>query len=235
MRKFIGVLFFVCSFAWGQTSLFPAPLYVAPAPTGIFLDTGLANNTGGSSVSTDQTIAVTVANNTNRYLGVWIECIAASTGITNVTYHGVGMTQRLDRLSGTDSFTRLQYWDLVNPDTGNNNLVITPSVNERLAWTVRSMYGVHQTTPRGTVVSSDGTSGTASVNATSASGEVVIDGAAVSGANPMTAGGSQTNVYKIDTNDPIGGSQQPGAGTVTMSWTFSSTTWIIGAVPLKPA
>lgn len=101
---------------------------------------------------------------------------------------------------------------------------------------VTTFYNVSQTTPVGTFVSATGNSTTATVNAGSASNELVYDVVAKRNQTP-TVGAGQTQRYVLDSGSEIeaGASTEPGAATTTMSWTGSSSDWCIGAVPVKPA
>ena len=94
--------------------------------------------------------------------------------------------------------------------------------------------GVDQGVPLGAFAGANGNSGTASVNVSSASGELVFD--TVDHYNSLTVGANQTQRWKTGSASTYsGGSTEPGAATVTMSWTAGSNTWAIGAVPIKPA
>lgn len=202
------------------------------------IDNKVANNSGGANVASATQSFVT-GSGSNRYMGVWVEFIKAEPkSITSVTYHGVPLTFRHTKLSDNETFIRMEYWDLVAPDTGTWDVVITPNATGRLAWIVSTWTDVDQSTPRGTIASADdATAGvTATVDASSASGEVVVDGVCVAASVTLTPDGSQTPQAEIETNDPIGHSSKAGATTTTMTWTIGgSTNWIIVAVPLKPA
>ena len=202
------------------------------------IDNKVANNSGGANVAS-ATQSFTTGSGANRYMGVWVEMIAAEPkSVTSVTYHGVPLTFRHTKLSDNENFMRMEYWDLVAPDTGTWDVVITPDATGRLAWVVSTWTDVDQSTPRGTIVSADdaAASNTATVDASSASGEVVVDCVSVSGGVTLTPDASQTPQAEIETNDPIGHSSKAGSTTTTMTWTFgSNVNWIIIAVPLKPA
>lgn len=99
------------------------------------------------------------------------------------------------------------------------------------------MTGVDQTTAVGTAASADGVSATASVDVSSAVNELVLDHV-YAGVTTGTVGAGQTQVFRqtsIGSFSYGGTSQEGGAGTVTMSWTHTSTEWGIGAIPFKPA
>ena len=199
-------------------------------------DTSLANNTGGSSVSTDQTFSFTVGTNSNRWLGLWLNVIANSFPISGVTFNAAALTNRREKIHGSESFLRMQLWDIIAPDEGAHNVVIGVTGACRLAWGVVSLYDVHQTTPRGTIADSEGSSTTPSLTVSSASGELVLDGVSPSGTRTLTQDGSQSLNAKIETFDCIGSSREAGAASVAMDWTLdSSDLWIMIGLPLKPA
>ena len=81
--------------------------------------------------------------------------------------------------------------------------------------------------------SATGTSTTPTVNVSSAAGEVVVDG--VIGGGTVTVGADQTQRYNRVVHMISAGSEEAGAGTVTMSWTQESSWWGIVAMPLQPA
>jgi hypothetical protein len=106
---------------------------------------------------------------------------------------------------------------------------------------VSTYSGVDQTTPVGTAVTAQsagvGTT-TATVNASSAASELVVDGMITRQGQTITAGANQTDRGNVtdSANWVAGISEEAGAGTVTMSWTLGSDNlWAIVAVPLKPA
>ena len=113
---------------------------------------------------------------------------------------------------------------------------------EDLAGGAVSFTGVEQGTPVGGTASARATGTTASVMIASAPGEVVIDTVAARGnALAVTAGGGQAPQWNLGTgaagNDIIdGGSTEPGAASVTMSWTLTvSRSWAVCAASLRAA
>jgi hypothetical protein len=69
---------------------------------------------------------------------------------------------------------------------------------------------------------------------TSNPSELVIDAVVNTGAS-LTVGGGQTQDFSTTTNLNAAGSSEPGAASVTMSWSLAgSTAWAILAVPIKP-
>ena len=117
---------------------------------------------------------------------------------------------------------------------------LTPA--ERIVGGAVTLFGVDQAAPLGTYVSATGTGSPASVTATSAAGELVIDTVAAQGnAGTLAAAVGQTALWNTGTGtagaDILGGgSTKAGAASVVMSWTVGGNNrpWAIGAVPLRP-
>lgn len=184
-------------------------------------------------------ISHTVAGS-DRYL---IVAIAGGTqNIVGVTYNGSAMTSLIEQVSGAAPLYRVRLFGLVAPSTGTANIAINTSggAPNVFAAVASSWTGVDQSTPTGTAVSANlGAAGTTiSVNATSASGEVVVDGVFVYN-RTLTVDSGQTQlgtVNNVDDTVRCSSSYEAGAGTTTMSWTISSSTQTtaIAAVPLKP-
>jgi hypothetical protein len=125
---------------------------------------------------------------------------------------------------------------LINPATGAQTAAATWTGSNSGVMAVRSYTGVNQTVAIGTPVSysSAGVSVTsASVMATSAVGELVIDSICCE-TNPTVVAG-QTSRYAATIFSDFGeGSDKSGAATTTMSWTFASGRVSLLATPLKP-
>ena len=159
--------------------------------------------------------------------------------ISSVTYNGDDLAFVGAATYSND--TRAEIWQLVAPDTGTYDVIITFDKNLSYGAVagVMTFTEVSQTTPLGTFVSANGLSaGPATVNVSSATNEVVFDTVSCETCFPLTVGGGQTEHWNlIQNNDHVmgAGSTEPGAATVTMSWTLGSADyWAIGAVPIKP-
>ncbi len=204
---------------------------------------GATTSNGGISPGSTITFSHTVETGNNRFLVVQFGWSGLATAITSVKYNSVSMTLIATK-SQTDPFGGSlvsSMWGLIAPDTGAHNVEIILNNNPgKAVWAATSWLGVDQATPTGAAVTATMTSNpNISVNVSSAAGEVVID--AVYGYQPTaTKGSSQTLLFSTTTSDNQGGgSYQPGATTVTMSWTgftggFGDTARLV-AVPLKPA
>lgn len=198
--------------------------------------------TGPTSDQISRTWSHTVGSGSNRILIVGVSIKDGAANVNSVTYGGTALVSIGSRTDGGLN-TKIAIWKLVAPASGLANIVVTLSAAKRIVAGSVSFTGVDQTTPNGAFASNVGTNGTPTVNVSSASGELVIDTFAVQGdASPATVGGGQTqrwnrNTGALDNNEVLGGgSTEPGASTVTMSWGLGQAQpWSIGAVSLKPA
>lgn len=243
-------------------SLFIIAILAAAAfAQGIQPGPGLPNQTGGGgggitagNVSTAQPAAyyddvITHAhNNDGDYLIVdYFHGVVGNNAPTSVTYNGVSMTQLgLQAVAGYGGRQVTRY-GLVNPASGTNNVVLTfASDGLDGVLIVHSYSGVNQTTPTGTTVTDEGGSGdTVTVDASSASGELVVDALLIAfeaDSMTVTAGAGQTESANLDSTGLagtyVGGavSRKDGETTTTMSWTPSTgKNWALLATPLKPA
>jgi hypothetical protein len=187
---------------------------------------------------TDRLLLVSVASQPNNDDG-FVEVV------TGITYGGQSLTL-VGAQSQTDN-ARVEIWRLINPPTGSNMVSITfndafddPVNEEGASVGAVSFNGVHQGTPLGTFASAAASGVTPmTVNVGSAVGELVFDTVARKGA-AVTVGPSQAEQWNLCTDggcSNVGGgaSTEPGAASVTMSWTPDNDRWAIGAVPIKPA
>ena len=160
--------------------------------------------------------------------------------VTSVTYNGQPLS-----LVGTVQYSndsRVEIWRLVAPPTGTHDVVITFSapLSRHATAGVMTFTGVNQSTPLGAFASASGSSaGPATVNVSSAANELVFDTVACEACGSLTVGAGQTQRWNRSTdNGGIRGaaSTEPGAATVTMSWTLGAANqWAIGAIPIKPS
>lgn len=192
--------------------------------------------TTGSATSSTTVSATHTATGTNLAAFMHTSSAAGTPQSVTATYAGTAMTEHWDATFAT--FYRHAGYTLVNPTTGAQTVTATyagTQGNMRIG--VATYTGVDQTTPVGTANIATGNSTTPSVNITSASGELVVDGMTqVANAN-ATAGASQTERWDLAGAEvSVAGSEEAGAATTTMSWTLpGSTSWHIGGIPFKPA
>lgn len=196
--------------------------------------------TTGSGVSF--TLPHTVGVGNDRILIVGVSTFTANKTVTAMTYAGQPMTRIgfLDGGTGAND-RRMELWRLVNPPMGTANVVVTMSSSSKTVVGAASFFGVDPTTPHGAFVSNEANTNLATLTVPSAAGELVIDCLSVQG-NAATAlvGPGQTQLWN-DFTRAVGGavvggaSTEPGAASVTMSWSLSAVDyWVMGAVSLKP-
>ncbi len=187
--------------------------------------------TTDTSSSSPMTIEHTVSG-TDRLLVVAISQGNLNSPVASLTYGGTSLTAL-----GTESAgpPRIEMWYLLDPLVGTADVVVTFSgtPSDGAVVGVMTLTNVNQTTPLGPFVSKAG-NGTASVDVTSAEGELVIDILAKDTPNSPAVGSGQTKKWSQAFNNAHGAlSTRPGAETVTMAW-WSADDWAIGAVSVKP-
>ncbi len=157
--------------------------------------------------------------------------------VTSATYDGVNLT-----LVGTvqrNQDARVEIWRLVAPPTGTHDVVITFNKDLKKAAIagVITFIGVDQANPIGGFASANGDSKDASVNISSASDQLVMG--VISAKNPatLTQGPDQIEWWDLQakSEEPhSAGSTQPGAPSVTTSWTLGkSEKWALAAVTIR--
>lgn len=163
--------------------------------------------------------------------------------ITSITYGGSSLTKMPGSTSGSQggfsSHTEIWGSDGLTLATGAQTIVITfAAVGSYCQAGAITVTGSNTTTCfSAAAVNDNASSTTPSVTIASATGELVMDQTANSAGQVPTAGGSQTSRY---TYNPAGlfaggGSTQPGAASVTMSWTIAANSWTISAASFKAA
>jgi hypothetical protein len=166
----------------------------------------------------------------------------ASVTVTNVTYAGTNITSNLIGTATNAGNCAVSLYYMLNPPNASNNVSVTLSGNTWFVIAASSYFGVHQTTTFGTFNSASGNSAAASVNVSSASGELVVDAMALqddslggtADSPQVERWGDWTVVGANGINNY--GSTKAGAASTTMSWTLSgSSYWAFGAVTLKTA
>ena len=195
-----------------------------------------AATTGTAANAASLTFSHTVgAGGVDRFLTVGVSF--QNRVVNGVTYAGTAMVSVGTLQNGV---ARMHLWQLVAPATGANNVVITMSGGGVAIVGIAVSYtGVHQTTSLGTFASASGNSTAVTVDIASAVNDLVIDCVGTDGAGTptLTVGAGQTQRGNADAGNTLGaGSTEPGAATVTMSWTRSAAAvWATGGVSIKPA
>jgi hypothetical protein len=209
-----------------------------PTATATSVAGPLAVDTVTSGTGTTSPITVShTTSGTNRLMLVGISgaTTGPDLGVSGVTYGGTALS-----LVGTRAYAvyqKIWIYGLVAPATGTADVVVTFSraPDGGAIVGVVTFTGVNQSVPVGAFAGATGNSITPSLDVSSASGELVFD-TVNHFWGPLTAGAGQTQRWSAQSADINGGgSTEPGASTVTMSWTaYGSNTWVIGAVSIKP-
>ncbi len=225
-----------------RLALVAAGLALLVLPADALGQVQFVNASSGQSGTTTTSFSFshTVNAGTDMILIVGAEIRASADSFTSVRYNGINLT-KVSGITGA-SDVRAELWYLLSPSVGTFSVTLNASASRNLAGGAMTFTGVHQTTPLGTYAQTGGQSDSTSVTVSSAPGEMVVD--VVAQRDPgtletLTVGPLQTEQYRRDhTNTAmrIAGSTEPGASTVTMSWTFTGDPRHAQvAVPLKPA
>lgn len=175
----------------------------------------------------------------NRLLVVGIVLSSSTNSVTSATYNSVAMTQRLAVNMGSD--LRLEIWSIVAPATGTNTIAVNLASNGVLQAGATSWTDIHQTTPHGDTAYTTGTGTSPSQSVAAGSNDVVLDALAlndINGTVVATVGAGQTQRYNV-TGGPTNsytaaGSSEPGAASVTMSWSLdASVEYALGLIVLR--
>jgi hypothetical protein len=208
------------------------PTFV-PGAANSAVDTG-----GGSGLSIS--VSVNAASGTN--LGAVIDIDYFNGAISSVTGDGNAATHVVSRTNASSGAIRTSRYVITGIATGNlsyvANFVGDPFAVAAIK--VRVYSDLHQATPITASAAADGDSaGPATVNVSSASGQLVVD-SVFAFIDSITVGASQSVEDATMELDNWGGafssgaSAEAGAGTVTMSWAIgSSAPWNIIASSLQ--
>ena len=168
----------------------------------------------------------TTGTGNNRLLIVGISTGEPVGSVSGVTYGGTPMTF-LRRDLRTEEISS-ELWYLVNPASGTNvTIQVSISVDELVSnvFGAVTFNNVDQTTPVSGHVGTTGTGSTKSVTVTSAAGHMVMDNLAIFETSPGAVGAGQTAHWSLlEQSEGKGGgaaSTEPGAASVTMSWSGS--------------
>ena len=264
-NAYVGASFTVAGFTLGADN----GTFICTASTAISLT--LANGAGVaqvhaatatslpttsiSQIVTRATNTVTLAHNniagSNLLLVVGVSMNTSAdttTTVSAVTYNGVALTQAGFHNDST-SVRRVEMWYLVNPTTGNNNVVVTENIpaggNPKIGTAVgaTTFTGVDQTTPIRAFTGNDGNSDSSNVTVASSVNDMVINTLSIDGshtvASPngvqvrqwaLASGGAATDVYGY-------GSTHAGAASVPMGENLGGgpTIWSEAAVSIQPS
>src|SRR3990167_9532295 len=147
----------------------------------------------------------------------------------SVTWNGVALTRRVLLVNST---SRIEIWDLANPDIGSYNLVASMASDELIYGAFAGTF-LTGAVALGNTQTASGTGLSPTLDISSATGRIVLDSMSHNGYANNTAGAGQTLEYNEgDAGQYAAGSSEPGAATVTMSWSIASGSqpWALGAV-----
>lgn len=175
---------------------------------------------------------------------IFVAGASSSQSATAVTVGGVNAPELIASQSNPSGANGLhcRVFGLANPASGDQTVAITVSGTH--VWTAWSLTftGAHASTPFGTPVASADSS---SDNVSSAVNDLVVDGIfcdlenTCAGSSLSLPGGSgqteRSTQLCTDNLLKIGSSTEPGAGTVTMSWTAPSVALLHLAVNIAQA
>jgi uncharacterized repeat protein (TIGR01451 family) len=159
---------------------------------------------------------------------------------TSVTYGGIPLAL-VGSHDSQGNKVRIEMWQLIAPPPGAAAVVVTLPQSKNIVGGSRSFFGVDQTAPHGGFTGTHGKSTGPAILVPSAAGELVVDVMGGKGdAGSITVGPGQAQHWNLATGTGWGdgrgaGSSEPGAASVTMSWTQQfSQEWSIGAISLRP-
>ena len=178
------------------------------------------------------------SSGTNRGIVVGAAAVDYGDDLTiTATYAGASLLAKTESFNGNASLHAQQFVK-ENQASGANDVVVTfTGINVDARVGAVSFNDVDQTTGFSALSTTDtGNSAAATVDVTSATGEIVID-CMVDGEGTAapTPDGSQTSQW-AGTNGVVEGgcSTEAGATTVTMSWSQTSGEWAISALSVIP-
>lgn len=186
-----------------------------------------------------------IANNANRYLIISVaawDAVAGDTVVSGITWNGSAFGASIANKLMSAANNRITLWGGIAPTATTANVVVTMvGACEELGANVTSFYNVHQTTPLGTAVTAEGTTGNATVTVTAAVDDLVYDGLyhyQQTSPNPTTAQTQLARSQIVAGGGWILASSAAGAASVAMLWTLAGTDtreWVCYAVAIKQA
>jgi hypothetical protein len=181
------------------------------------------------------------ASGNDRLVLIGVSLYPGTDTVTAIAY-GAGTPTQVTQVTHSSSGVRLELYRLIAPETGAQTVQVDYSGYQDTSVAVVPLTGAHQTTPLSASATAQGTSTTPSVNISSAATQRVVDFSVMFfvGVFPWTPGGGQTEILDFG-DDNVGQSSTAtsklGAGTTTMTETFSSTgsDWLQWATSVAPA
>jgi hypothetical protein len=203
--------------------------------------------TGTSRKTTSGTItSVTVPTSSNRAMYFIVSAYTKSTGgcsgtqeEDSVVWDSAGVNEAFTNVGCVNSNNnRVSIWKLLAPSEKTATITISDSTNnwnwDGAVYGVYVLSGVHQTTSDDGFNSNSGTGTASQVTVSSAIGDLVLDGVSVR--NDMTVDSSQTDQWSFQSSSLAwgGSSNETGATTVSLDWTFTSDTWAAAGISINP-
>lgn len=186
------------------------------------------------------------SSGSDRHLIVKVGYFTAvsSVVVSGITYNGVSLSfiaNSFEQVSdGGGNFLNVEAYELSNPPVGTFTLQIsfTDGIFDGGA-VAYTLAGVDNGTPHGTAVSSSGSDTTPTATVSSQSDGLVLDIVSrLYDGDSLAVGADQTDQYNPGTIEGFSihaSSSEPGAASVTMSWsTTNAAAWAIAAVPVNP-
>lgn len=186
-----------------------------------------------AATPTSLTTSYTQAAGADRVLVV-MGSMESNVAINGITFDGQSLTQEIFQ-AGTGR--RSAIWYLIDPPVTTADIVISLAAAADIGMIATSWSGVDQTTPFSASAGASGT-GNPSVVVASLAGELVIDTFCQDDTTTGTVGAGQTELaqFEVTSDFQMGGSTEPGAASVTMSWTgFGAQPFSQVAASLKEA
>ncbi len=183
---------------------------------------------------TSMTWSHTVAAGDNRAMFVTLAIHGLGAGVSSVTYGGVALTQ-VGRTAGNHA---VEIWRLASPTVGTANVAVSFGGSTAVAGGAVVYNGVDLAAPTSGYAGATGTGTSATVNVSSATGDLVLDVTNWTGtAGGYAVGADQTVAWSA--NSSLNGgrsSTEAGAATVTMSSTVSTgVNWEMAGVSINAA
>lgn len=198
----------------------------------------------GVNVSTVNFAFTTSGTNRALVANVHIVDDPTAATVTAITYNGVSLGAARNDVANA-AYVRTYQFAMANPAVGSNTLSVTLSATStyHLVLGAVSATAVDQTTPVrvGSPATAQADNASPTVNVSSATDDLVVDAITVTqssgtGVAPAAGAGQTQRYTQTAAYSGVGGSTEPGAATVTMSWTttgIGAPEWAIAALSLQ--
>lgn len=196
------------------SSIKPRKAYAAPTFDATAESTGT-----GTSLSFSHTVTGT---NTFMIITLGLDRASSETDPNgSCTYNSVAVPQITEQ--ATNQW--LEWHELVAPTDGANTAACTwTGTGDAALMFVVSYTGVDQADPSDTPVQSGGTQTSETDDVTSATGDLVVDAININSGAALTGGDQTERAENANGGNVSGGiSEEAGAATVTMSWSWDAT------------